>query len=156
MGGRGLRIGEIAAQAGISRDTVRHYERLGLIATAPRTAGGYRQYPPSAVERIRFVRNAVRFGFSLRQIRRFLDARDSGRAPCREVRDAAAQLNLEMDRQIEDMIDARAAIRRMLADWDRRLNATPPGQRAHLLDLLTPGSPSAIAGRPRVRRPQRQ
>ena len=144
MGDRILRIGQIAAQAGVSCDTVRHYERLGVIAKAMRTAGGYRQYSESAIERIRFVRNAVRFGFSLRQIGRFLNARDSGRAPCRDVRDAATQMVSDMERQIDDMIAARTAIQQMLSDWDRRLNATPAGGPAHLLDTLTPRSPSAM------------
>jgi DNA-binding transcriptional MerR regulator len=147
MGDRILRIGQIAAQAGISRDTVRHYERLGIIAKAMRTAGGYRQYSESVIERIRFVRNAVRFGFSLKQIGRFLNARDSGRPPCRDVRDAAAQMACDMDRQIDDMIAARTAIRHMLKDWDQRLNATPAGHPAGLLDTLTPRSPSATPER---------
>ena len=155
MAERALRIGQIAAQAGTSRDTVRHYERLGILPKAARTAGGYRLYSESAVERIRFVRNAVRFGFSLRQISRFLNARDSGRAPCRDVRDAAAQMASDMDRQIDDMIAARAAIRQMLNDWDRRLNATPAGSPARLLETLTPRSPSTKAEGSRLNRPRR-
>jgi MerR family transcriptional regulator, copper efflux regulator len=143
--GRSLRIGQIAAQAGIIRDTVRHYERLGIIPKAARTTGGYRLYSESAIERIRFVRNAVRFGFSLKQIGRFLNARDSGRPPCRDVRDRAAQMASEMDRQIDDMIAARTAIRQMLSDWDRRLATTPAGHPARLLDTLSPRFPSTIS-----------
>lgn len=153
---RGLRIGDVAARSGVSRDTVRHYERLGIIAKAPRTAGGYRLYSEAVVERIRFVRNALRFGFSLRQIGRFLASRDSGRAPCREVREAAVQLAAAMDRQIDEMIGARTAIQEILRDWDRRLEATPAGHRARLLDTLTPQSPSAIGSiRSRLNRPGR-
>jgi len=153
MNDRLLRIGQIAAQAGISRDTVRHYERLGVLPKASRTAGGYRQYPPAAVERIRFVRHAVRFGFSLRQIGQFLRARDSGRTPCRDVRDAAARMAAEMDRQIDDMVTARAAIHRMLGDWDARLATTPAGTPARLLETLTPRSPSVMSPRsPRFKR----
>jgi MerR family copper efflux transcriptional regulator len=72
MGDRFLRIGQIAARAGISPDTVRHYEHLGVIPSALRTAAGYREYSESALAHIRFVRNAVRFGFSLKQIGEFL------------------------------------------------------------------------------------
>src|SRR5882672_5605696 len=99
MSDRALRIGEVAAQAGISRDTLRHYERVGVLPKAARTAGGYRLYAPATVERIRFARNALRFGFSLKQIAGFLRARDGGRPPCGEVRGAAARLASEMDRQ---------------------------------------------------------
>jgi DNA-binding transcriptional MerR regulator len=143
MSERPLRIGQAAGQAGISRDTLRHYERVGVLPKAARTAGGYRQYPQSTVQRVRFVRNALRFGFSLRQIARFLRARDSGSAPCREVRHAAAQMASEMDRQIDEMIAARAAIHEMLTEWDRQLATTPAGRPARLLDTLTARSPSA-------------
>ena len=148
-----LRIGQIAAQAGISRDTLRHYERIGVLPKADRTAGGYREYSASTVQRIRFVRNALRFGFPLKQIALFLRARDAGRAPCREVRQEASLMASEMDRQIDEMVAARAAIHEMLADWDDRLATTPAGSPARLLDTLTARSPSAVsANRPRLNR----
>src|ERR1700736_6233697 len=132
-----LRIGQIAAEAGISRDTLRHYERIGVLPNVGRTAGGYREYSASTVQRIRFVRNALRFGFSLKQIALFLRARDAGRAPCREVRQEASLMASEMDRQIDEMVAARAAINEMLYDWDPRLATTPSGSPARLLDTLT-------------------
>jgi DNA-binding transcriptional MerR regulator len=144
MGDRTLRIGDVAREAGISRDTLRHYERVGVLEKAARTAAGYRTYAPSTIERIRFVRNALRFGFSLKQIAGFLRARDAGRAPCTEVRSVAARLASEMDRQIDEMIAARAAIRDTLAEWDRQLAATPAGQPARLLDGLSSRSPSLV------------
>jgi MerR family transcriptional regulator, copper efflux regulator len=151
-----LRIGQIAAQAGISRDTLRHYERLGVLPRAGRTAGGYREYSASILQRIRFVRNALRFGFSLKQIGLFLRARDAGRAPCREVRQQASLMASEMDRQIDEMVAARVAIRQMLADWDERLAMTPSGSPARLLDTLTARSPSAVSvNRPRLNRRQK-
>src|SRR6266849_4377987 len=117
MSDRILRIGQIAAEAGVSCDTLRHYERLGVLPKTARTTGGYRQYSESTVQRIRFVRNALRFGFSLKQIGQFLRACECGRAPCREVRDTAAQMAAEMDRQIDGMVAARTAIHQMLMDW---------------------------------------
>jgi MerR family transcriptional regulator, copper efflux regulator len=141
MDSRVLRIGQVAARAGISADTVRHYERLGVIPRAVRTPAGYREYSESALERIRFVRNAVRFGFSLKQIGRFLSARESGRMPCREVRDSAARMAVEMDRQIDEMVAARTEIQQMLREWDQKLDATPAGKPARLLETLTPRSP---------------
>jgi DNA-binding transcriptional MerR regulator len=147
MGNRVLRIGQIAVQAGISADTVRHYERLGVIPKAVRTAAGYREYSESAVERIRFVRHALRFGFSLRQIGSFLRARESGHMPCHEVRDAAALMTVEMDRQIDEMVAARTAIQQMLGEWDRRLAATATGTPARLLETLTSQSPSTAPQR---------
>jgi DNA-binding transcriptional MerR regulator len=142
MNDRPLPIGQAAEQAGTSRDTLRYYERMGVLPKAARTAGGYRQYSASTIQRVRFVRNALRFGFSLKQIGQFLRARDSGRAPCREVRHAAAQMASEMDRQIQEMVAARAAIHEMLEEWDQRLAMAPTGSPARLLDTLTQRSPS--------------
>lgn len=144
MSDRALRIGDAARQAGISRDTLRYYERVGVLPKAARTANGYRLYPAATVERIRFVRNALRFGFSLNQIAQFLRARDGGHAPCTDVRHAAARLLSEMDRQIDEMREAREAIRGTLRDWDRRLAATTAGRPARLLDGLSARSPSAV------------
>lgn len=152
-----LRIGDIAVRAGISRDTLRHYERVGVLPKAARTTGGYREYPESTVARVQFIRNALRFGFSLKHIGHFLRARDGGHPPCREVRESAAVMAAEMDRQIEEMGRARTAIRQMLREWDHRLAATPAGKAAHLLDTLADNSPSTAPNRHRFerRRPRR-
>lgn len=139
----GLRIGEVAALVGVSPDTLRHYERKRVLPAPLRTGAGYRVYPPESVARIAFVRNALRFGFTLKQIAAFIGSRDSGRPPCGEVRAAAARMLAEMDRQIDELQAARIAVRRTLAGWDRRLSDAPAGAPARLLDTLTPGSPSA-------------
>jgi DNA-binding transcriptional MerR regulator len=135
-------IAEAARRAGVSPDTVRYYERRGVLPKAVRTANGYRRYVDASVKRILFVRNALRVGFTLRQIAAFLSARDSGRAPCREVRAAAEQLVEDMDRQIADMVSSRVAIVEMLADWDHRLATTPAGKPALLLDTPVPSAVS--------------
>jgi DNA-binding transcriptional MerR regulator len=143
--GSAFRIGEAARRAGVSADTLRYYERVGVLPTTRRTTAGYRVYSDASVERIRFVRNAVRFGFSLKQIAAFLRARESGQPPCREVRAAAGRLLDEMDRQIASMTDARAAIRATLEQWDARLAATRPGAAARLLDTPAPRPAEAAA-----------
>lgn len=61
-------IGQVAKQVGIGVETVRFYERQGLIEDPPRTSLGYRQYPPDTVERLRFIRRAKDLGFSLGEI----------------------------------------------------------------------------------------
>lgn len=131
-----FRIGEAAAHAGVSADTLRYYERRGALPKAARTSTGYRVYSEEAVARVRFVRNALRFGFSLRQIARFVQSRDAGHPPCREVRAAAERILTEMDRQIEELQAARADVRDALVDWDRRLACTPDGAPARLLETL--------------------
>src|ERR1051326_5616662 len=81
MSGATFTIGEAAARAGVSRDTIRYYERRGLLPPVPRTAGGYRCYTDAAVARVLFVRNAIRFGLGVKELAGFLRARDSGRPP---------------------------------------------------------------------------
>ena len=139
MSPRILRIGQAAAEAGISPDTLRYYERMGLLARIPRTQAGYRLYSEKSVERVQFIRNALRFGFGLKEVRTFLRDCESGRAPCREVRAAAENILIRVDRQIRELQIARRAIRETLADWDVRLGATPSGKPARLLQTLTAG-----------------
>lgn len=132
-----MRIGEAAAFAGVSCDTLRYYERQRLLPRAPRTSSGYRDYSDAIVERVRFVRNALRFGFSIKQTASFLKSRDSGRPPCRDVRAAGERILVEMDRKIDELTTARANVQRTLVAWDHRLATTPTGTPARLLESIT-------------------
>jgi len=133
MAERTFTIGEAAKRAGVSPDTLRHYERVGLVPRAPRTAGGYRYYTDVSVARVLFVRNAIRFGFSAKELSGFLHARDHGRPPCQSVRDAGERLLREMDRELAELTAARASMAETLVAWDAKLARTPPGAAAHLL-----------------------
>ncbi len=135
-----LRIGELARLTGVSSDTIRHYERLGLIGKAPRTNAGYRLFPAQAVDRIRLIQGAVRVGFSLRQLSTFLGVRRAGGPPCHDVRDAASRILQATDKRLAELTEARASLQKMLEDWDNRLERTPPRQPAHLLDTLSVGT----------------
>lgn len=131
-----LRVGQLAERAGVSPDTIRHYERLGLIGTSDRTAGGYRVFQPAALERVQLIRNAVRAGFSLRQLAAFLSERQAGGAPCHKVRAVAERILAGVDDRIAELVTSRDALRDMLRDWDQRLARTEAGQPARLLDTL--------------------
>ncbi len=131
-----MRIGEIAERAGVSVDTIRHYERLGLLPRATRTAAGYRQFPASTIDRVRLVQHALRFGFSLRDVAGFLRVRAAGGTPCRDVRVAADRILAAVDRRIAELTAARRDISRTIRDWDRRLARTAPNQSARLLESL--------------------
>jgi DNA-binding transcriptional MerR regulator len=131
-----LLTGEIAKTCGVSVDTVRHYEKLALIPPATRTQNGYRHYPAEAIDRVRMVRRAVALGFTLDELSRILRQRDSGRAPCREVRALAERKLAEIDRRLAEMHALRETLSATVASWDVRLAATPAGQRACLLESL--------------------
>ncbi|CAN5807837.1 hypothetical protein BH18ACI5_BH18ACI5_07970 [soil metagenome] len=73
-----MRIGAVAEQAGVSPDTIRHYEKLGLIPSVTRGDGGFRSFSPEALRRVLLVRRALVFGFSLAELRGYFRARDRG------------------------------------------------------------------------------
>jgi DNA-binding transcriptional MerR regulator len=129
-------IGEAARRAGVSPDLVRYYERVGVLPRAPRTAGGFRYYSDDTVARLLFVRNAIRFGFTSKELAGFLKARDSGRPPCHSVRAAGQRLLNEMDDHLVRLHEAREAMAETLAAWDARLERTAAGTPAHLLTMV--------------------
>jgi DNA-binding transcriptional MerR regulator len=136
MPGHTFGIGEAARRAGVSPDLIRYYERVGVLPRAPRTAGGFRYYSDDTVARLLFVRNAIRFGFTSKELASFLKARDSGRPPCHSVRAAGQRLLSEMDEHLTRLQEARAAMAETLAAWDARLAKTPAGTPAHLLTMV--------------------
>lgn len=131
-----LTCGRLAALAGVSPDTVRYYERQGLLPPAPRSAKGYRLYPVGSLERVQLIRQALALGFTVRELAEVLHERDSGRAPCRRVRELAAAKLVQLKRQQRELAGVCAALRRVLKHWDRRLTNTPAGRPARLLDAL--------------------
>src|ERR1700751_5851028 len=82
---KGLRSGTLAKAAEVRPDTIRHYEKIGVLPRAARTVSGYRVYPASAVERVLVVQRALRIGFTLAELAEVLKARDAGGAPCHRV-----------------------------------------------------------------------
>lgn len=84
--GRRVRIGEVAKHAGVTVDTVRFYERIGVLPAAARTGSGYRDYEPDTVERIRLTRELQAIGFSLTEAVDALAAHDAGGATCESER----------------------------------------------------------------------
>jgi DNA-binding transcriptional MerR regulator len=131
-----LTIGRVARLAGVSPDTIRYYERRGLLPKPARTLAGYRHYPNAIVNRLTVVRNAQRFGFSLTEIAGFLRVREAGGRPCHDVRAAAQRMLEAADQQIAALMYARKEMEDTLRAWDRTLAATPPDRQARLLETL--------------------
>ena len=101
-----MTIGQLAVRAGVGVETVRFYERRGLVPQPPRPDSGFREYPPEAVDRIVFIRRAKELGFSLREIGELLNLRVEGGASCSAVKGRAETKVTDIDRKI-------AALRRM-------------------------------------------
>jgi len=123
--------------AGVSADTLRHYERMKLLAAPRRSAGNYRMYPPDALDRVRLIRRALGVGFSLAELVKILKVRDGGGAPCRQVKRLLEEKLHEVNEQITELIAMREHLGTVLEDWERRLEGTPEGKPARLLESLT-------------------
>ena len=98
-----LKTGELARRAGVNVETLRFYEREGLMPEPPRRMSGYREYPPESVQRIRFIKRAQELGFSLREVRELLALRVEPGTTCAEVRHKAQEKVVEVRRKISDL-----------------------------------------------------
>lgn len=132
------RSGELARLAGVSSDTLRYYERNGLLRLPQRTAAGYRVYSSEAFDRVQLIRSAIAIEFSVRELAQILDERDKGKAPCRKVHALATQKLSELDAQLNEIKALRKRLDSILKDWQRKLKKTPHDHQARLLDSIRP------------------
>jgi DNA-binding transcriptional MerR regulator len=137
-----MTTGKLAAATGVSPDTIRHYEQLGLLSTALRTAGGYRLFPSDALTHVRMIRAGLHAGFSLAELAGIFRERAAGGAPCRRVANLASEKVRSLDRQIAQLTQLRDWLSQTVAAWQQRLNRTPLGQRAGLLESLAREQPN--------------
>lgn len=108
--GRGLRVGELAELAGVAPDTVRYYERAGLLPAPARTPAGYRSYDVDAVDRLRFIQGAQRLGLRLREIADLLAVRDTGVCPCEPAEQLLRRRLAELDAEMARLAALRAGM----------------------------------------------
>jgi DNA-binding transcriptional MerR regulator len=135
--GRNLRSGSLAKATGVSPDTIRHYERIGVLPKAVRTEAGYRVYPESAVERVLVVQRALRIGFTLSELSEVLKTRDAGGAPCRRVYEIAQQKLVGIKADMKALRRTEKYLTQVLTDWEQKMRKAGPGQKSHLLHSLT-------------------
>ena len=105
-----LRIGEVAGRAGVNVQTLRFYERRGLLPEPPRRASGYREYAPESVRRVRFIKRAQELGFTLAEVEELLRLREDPRIPCREVRATAETKIADIEEKMRRLRAMRAAL----------------------------------------------
>jgi DNA-binding transcriptional MerR regulator len=111
-----LTVSHLAEQAGLSPDTVRYYERLGLLPRPARTPAGYRQYDGDAARRLRFIKGAQRVGLRLREIGELLSAMDEGECPCPETETLLRQRMAEVDAEIARLVELRGELARLVTE----------------------------------------
>lgn len=116
-----LQIGQVAARAGVSVDTVRYYERNKLLERASRSSAGFRLFTQDAVERIRFIKQAQDIGLSLDEIRELLIS-TGGVAQCQRVHDLLKAKLSELDERMRAMREFRRTLNRYLVACETELN----------------------------------
>jgi DNA-binding transcriptional MerR regulator len=111
-----LTVSKLADQVGTSPDTLRYYERIGLLAEPDRSASGYRLYGDEAVERVRFIKRAQRFGLRLEEIGELLDIRQRGLCPCGRTRRLLEAKVADLDEEMATLARLREDISHMIVD----------------------------------------
>jgi MerR family mercuric resistance operon transcriptional regulator len=131
----GLKVGELARQAGVNPQTIHYYERRGLLPRPPRTESNYRAYPEDAVLRVRFVKRAQELGFTLKEIKELLSLRAAPRARCGDVRGRAEVKVRDIDYKIRTLRAIRKALTRLIGEC----SGMGPVTQCPILDALESG-----------------
>jgi DNA-binding transcriptional MerR regulator len=120
---RNYKIGAVARRAGLGVETLRYYERLGLLGSPRRTESGYRLYTDSIFVRLDFIRKAQAMGFTLEEIGRIIRDSEKGQSPCVEVRRIARRKLDELDLRLKQLRQYRNELAQTLVEWDKKGSA---------------------------------
>lgn len=129
-----LTIGQVARQSGVGIETVRFYEREGLLEEPARRESGYRQYEDDAVARLRFIRRAKELGFSLKEIKELLALRVDPTTTCAEVR-SKAQAKIA---DIEEKIQTLQRMKNVLVKVTKQCSGRGPTSNCPILEAMEP------------------
>lgn len=130
-----MRIGELASAAGVGVETIRYYERRGLLAPPARTAARYRAYGDEDLVRVRFIRRAKGLGFGLEEIAELLELRDDESTSCADVGRRAVAKLADLDRRMRELDTFRRALASLAASCGKSVE---PGSCALLHHLEDP------------------
>lgn len=114
-----MQIGELAKRGGVGVETVRFYERKGILLSPGRKPSGYRIYGEQDLKRLLFIRQAKVLGFSLEDIREVIAARGRGQCPCGTVGGIAERYLRETEQQIRNLTAFRNELRRAVSQWKK-------------------------------------
>jgi len=112
----GLTIGEVAKHAHVRIETLRYYERMGLVAPPPRNGANYRLYPEETVRRVQFIKRAQELGFSLREITELLALRATPETPCADIRTRALDKITAIEEKIRELRAMKHALTQLVAE----------------------------------------
>jgi DNA-binding transcriptional MerR regulator len=134
MNKKPLLIGRLAKLSGVRPDTIRFYERSGLLPKPSRTASGYRVYDDAALSQVRFIRKAQSLGFSLDEIKRIMSLRGRGKEACRCVVSIAEATLSETETKLKEMQRFREALARHLSRWKRNSKSRAAAEFCALIE----------------------
>lgn len=120
---RGLTRGELARRTGVNAETIRYFERIGMLPAPPRTEGGHRVYDERHVRTLGFVRSARRLGFTPGEVRAILELGGPGRAPCAEIRDIAAHHLEQVRAKIAELVELERLLTNTIEHCSGRTDA---------------------------------
>ena len=128
----GITIGKLARSAGVNVETVRFYERKGLLAQPERPQAGFRSYSSAALRRLRFIRSARELGFTLNEISELLTLRQNPSATCEDVRARTREKIDEIDRKLELLGKMRVSLTHLVQSCE----SNGPALACPILDSL--------------------
>jgi DNA-binding transcriptional MerR regulator len=150
-----LKIGEVASLTGTGIETLRFYERQGLLGNPQRTPSGYRMYDAEVLERLEFIKRAQVLGFTLAEIARIIAEKHAGQSPCAEVRGIVRRRLGELDARIKQMQRYRKELASALKEWEAAgdVNGHVCGliEGTNMTEALPPERSLKQNKRPRVR-----
>ncbi|MCA9447491.1 MAG: MerR family transcriptional regulator [Candidatus Omnitrophica bacterium] len=103
-------VGQLAKQSGVNIETIRFYERKGLLPRPPRSSGGYRQYSTETISRVRFIKRSQELGFSLKEVAELLSLRIGPEATCGDIKRVAEEKAEDIDQKIRDLRQMKKAL----------------------------------------------
>ncbi len=127
-------IGKVARMAEVGVETIRFYERRGLIEEPPRRVSGYRQYPKDTVDRVRFIRRAKELGFTLKEIKELLDLRLDPRTTCSDIRRRAETKIADVAQRVRSLQRMGRVLEKLAAEC--RGKGSVAASRCPILDAL--------------------
>ena len=139
-----LTIGKLATRADVTADTLRFYEREGLISPSSKSASGYRLYDEDAIVRLRFIKQARDCGFTLAEIQQLLVLRNQNEACCGDVRQRAIEKKLQLEKKIRTLSVMSKALDHLIADC---ANETHPIEGCPILAALEQATASTAPGK---------
>ena len=122
-----MQLIECAREAGVTPDTLRHYLRVGLVIPDGRGANGYRAFSERSVARVRFIRNALALGFTLKDAEEFVEMSQRGTSPCPRARALLSERLDEQARRLKEATELHLRMQQADRDWTRLPDGIPDG-----------------------------